>query len=475
MCIRDRPAGAITETKFLFTLSDDKGRFRMAVPAPGLCDILVRKDGYGRAFFSGIATGTEDAELVLRGHGAIAGRVAHRDGKPAAGVAVQVIGEALVGGLEPSEVAVPSFNLPDVGVYTDAEGHYRAEGLGEDFVYSVKASGIETAPGTAAEKRNVRVNAGRTTSNVDLVLRGTDTRVFGKVTDSASGAPVGGLTVVLGTAEPGEGGAGSKNVTAVTAADGSYEFRLPGLERPARCRLAYLYMTEGGIAWEPRDVEVATLDVSPGSEEEVDFSVDAPVTATALFVDGKGNPLKGILAMVSEAAWPTRACGGQLSGPDGKVTQHGLPPNVALRIAGCSEDGLGEVGASEPFMGRPGEVLREVRVVCLPRGGIRGVLVDAAGAPLAIPGINARAYPADGGSPITFGGFVEAGGSFNIRSALPAGDYARIVAVTGSEGGPYYAGFVENVEIAENGVTDIGPLAMTEITLDQVKEVLGMP
>jgi hypothetical protein len=491
--------GDISGSKFLFAITDKKGYFKVAIPQEGLCDFRVTKAGYGPGFFPQIATGTDDALFVLRSGGAIAGKVTSTEGAPIEGITVRVTGEALPGGLTPSPVRIQALPVAPVAVTTDARGTYLAEGLGEDYVYTVSVpmpgpvgdkdlaadnvrrhivaamrkldEDVFGAQSFGARKTDVRVKAGQTTKDVDLVLRSTTGAVIrGTVTDRTSGKPVCPVVVTAGSVDAAdasnEGGRRlwfetKSGGSAVTNLDGSYVLQIQDLAETHGFRISYVFMTEGGSAWEQPDEEIALLDLGPGDEREVNFTVDAPIAVPVRYVSVNGGPLEGIEAAMRQAGGQG-GCGGTLiSDADGRVTFHGIRPLVNLQAVAWRSVGssLTTLGVSEPVMGQPGETVPEVMVVCRMLGGIEGALAYGDGRAVANTEITCEGQRVDDTGPPMEGKITtDANGAVRIPEVVPEGIYRVHVIFLDGQSGQLYHAAAENVEIVAGKIANLGTL-----------------
>lgn len=493
--------GTISSAKFAFALTDEHGFFRIAVPNEGLCDFRVRKDGYGTGFFPKVATGTTDAMFVLRSGGAISGKVTNVDGSPAPGTTVQVKAEALPGGLAPSKVRIQALNGTPVTVTTGADGSYLAEGLGEDYVYTVtipganaSEDGIEamdirrvhivaamrdleedvfSGQSVAAQKTGIVVKAGKTTTDVDFVLGAeTDAVIWGKVTDRTSGAPVCPVVVTAGHVDDDADPTAKQPIwfqtpsggSAVTKPDGSYVLRVRNLTEPARYHITYVFMTEGGSAWEQPDEQIALLELKAGDKRELSFTVDAPLTVPVRYVNTSGDPQQGIMAAMRRAG-AGGGCGGTLiSDSEGRVTFHGIRPLIELQAVAWRETGghLQTLGISEPFIGQPGETVPDVTVVCRLMGGIEATIAYADGRPVADIEVTCEARLADNASnPVSGRLTTDAAGMIRIPDMVPEGVYATMsVAFLDHQSGQLLSGSVENVEVRAGEITNAGTVVV---------------
>jgi hypothetical protein len=460
----------------------------------------VTKAGCGPGFFPQIATGTDDALFVLRLGGAIAGKVTSTEGIPIEGATVRVVGEALPGGLAPSSVRIQTLPVAPVAVTTDARGVYLAEGLGEDYVYTVTVpvaqpagekdlaadnvrqpivtamreldEDVFGAQSFGARKTDVRVKAGQTTKDVDFVLGAmTGAIIRGTVTDRSSGKPVCPVVVTAGSADAADGSdAGGRRRlwfqtksggSAVTNLDGSYVLQIQDLAETRRFRISYVFMTEGGSSWEQPDEEIALLDLAPGDEREVNFTVDAPVTVPVRYVDVNGAPIEGIEAAMRQAGGQGGCGGALISDADGRVTFHGIRPLVNLQAVAWRSVGssLTTLGVSEPFMGQPGETVPEVMVVCRMLGGIEGALAYGDGRAVANTEVTCEGQRADDtGGPLEGKITTDANGTVRIPEVVPEGIYRVHVTFLDSQSGQLYRATAENVEIVAGAIANLGTL-----------------
>lgn len=496
--ITGRTTGYIGGVRLAFTATETDGRFRLAIPREGLCDFRVVKDGYGPGFFAQIAAGAEDALFVLKPAGAIAGRVSDAEGHPIPGATVRIIGEAPPGGLPFSLAKIQPLLAPPVTVKTDADGMYLAQGLGEDFTYAANVPGtdleeVERLPienGLRAiasmmcefgvsvsgaqmlvRETGIHVKAGRTIADTNLTVdKSGYVTIRGKVTDRVSGKPVCPVVITAVPSQPGENGAAkgffqTDGIAAVTREDGSYVLQLTEIKRATHVSIGHLYMTEGGSAWEQPEEELAALDLAPGDTRELDLAVDAPAVVPVRYVSPDGQPRKGIEAAMG-AAGGHGGCGGTLvSGADGRVTFHGIRPEVNLQALAWINAGsrLNTVGVSEPFTGKPGQTVPELAVVCRLAGGVEGVLTYPDGRPVANATLvcgaqNTGSAPAGAGDTST----TDATGRFQFPSALPEGAYDELaVGFLEQETAVPHSATAANVEITAEGMTDLGTLVAT--------------
>lgn len=493
--------GNISGSKFIFGLTDSSGAFKVAVPNEGLCDFRVTKDGYSPGFFPKVETGTADARFVLKGGGTISGKVTTTEGRPVEGTTVTILGEALPGGLDLSPVRIQRLPLAPVSVTTDAHGAYLAERLGEEYIYTVTVPAPESASAKdtgddklrkhivaamreldedclgataiSARKTDIRVKSGQTTSGVDLVLGSEGSGiVHGTVTDRSSGKPVCPVVVTAALVDtwgelfsfgkkPGIWFQSKAGGSAVTRTDGTYELRVSNLSKAQRFRIGYAFMTEGGSAWDLPDEEISVVELRPGAEQEVNFSVDAPVTVPVRYVGTGGDPIEGVEAALGSAG-SSGGCGGTLiSDAEGRVTFHGVVPNVSLQALAWRGGGghTQTLGKSEPFTGQPGETVPELTVVCRMLGGIEVIIAFPDGRVAANTSITCEGTRADApGAPLQGTITTDESGAIRLPDAIPEGVYSvRVTFVDGASSQTYRAG-QENVEVAAGVTTNLGTL-----------------
>ena len=205
MARQDRPAWA---------RSDADGRFLIEDVEPGILRVIAHAKSYQQAVLSGLeltAGAEREIEIVLEAGAVVEGRVTTADGVPVAAASVSVAPRREPGG--GNSFVVTS---ADSGGTTDAEGHYRVDGV------AVGPASITVFYGE--RQRLMEAIEVRPGGNVvDLVLeRGFE--VAGQVV-SADGDPVGGAVLILmETPQPGFPGSfgGRLPSQAVSGADGTF-------------------------------------------------------------------------------------------------------------------------------------------------------------------------------------------------------------------------------------------------------------
>lgn len=233
--------------------ADENGRLRIPIPRDGEWEIQVRADG-----FSGRDVLAKDIgdHVALNAPAAIAGRVRFGDGRPAAGVRIEV---------SPPWDSDAAYS--DREAVTDAEGRFRIEGLAPIAHYVLVESTAEGLP--IAEVRMDAVAAPN--AAVEIVVEAART-IEGRVVD-ARGRPVTGVEV--------RGEMGDSALTTETDEDGA--FRLVG----ALAGKYDLVASRDGL-----HVDGRVPGVAAGTKDLV-VRAELGLRIAGRVVDGEGRPLAG--------------------------------------------------------------------------------------------------------------------------------------------------------------------------------------
>jgi len=234
---------------------NERGDFSADLVGPGIYQIQVAAEGYAPAWSEPISTDAlKNIVVTLSAGGAISGRVVNDKGEPLSGATV--IPLSLAGG-----------NMPETqDLFLGLDGS--AETVNGSFTLPHVPAGIETIqvvhPGYASRRvEGIRVDAGRTSDNVEIVLSAGGT-IEGYVYD-LQGNPQAGQALYVQDAASyagvGDEEAGRKG-QAVTDANGFYRIeRLPS-------ELCYLERADKGQSLGvvcrmvvPRDGQVARVDL----------------------------------------------------------------------------------------------------------------------------------------------------------------------------------------------------------------------
>ncbi len=235
-----------------------EARLSLNIAAEGLASVAVQlaED-----------TGTE-LTVTMVPEGRISGRVL-LDGQPVADVEVRAIREHdNAGGWFGGDTT-----------RTGPHGAYTLRHLPAGN-YGVRVSGAEGL--VALPLRQVPVQSGVETAGQDLQLT-PGALVRGKVTDASTGGPVAGMWVWGGAPDwlP-------TQITTESAADGSYELRLPPGTHEVSVRAQRMYSLPEG---QQRSLELAEGDVVEG----VDFVVQPPAAVTGVVLTPEGRPATGVI------------------------------------------------------------------------------------------------------------------------------------------------------------------------------------
>jgi RNA polymerase sigma-70 factor (ECF subfamily) len=393
------------------------GRFTLDGVAPGKQFIRAQKDGFISAETEIAVPAEGDVVVELTPGGEISGTVTFSDGAPLvrAGVsATRSVDDArYAGGKRRISYGI--------GV-TDEAGRYTIVSLPEG-VFDLSVS-----PWSSQEKfANVeRADVAVGSRGVDFTIerKPVGLRIKGRVIGS-DGTPVAGATV---NAQPASGNAWGN---ATTRDDGA--FAMEGLEAVAYTVRASpprgsLFVDVGvltGVKW----LSGSAGSVTPPREDVV-VTLPLGETIEGVVVDASGQPVRNVyvaIGMPPDPADPrSRGAGGPLADDtdgDGHFEITGLPPGRTWNLV---EPGFHGVRDPAPFVG--GENVKSgTRGLRLTLGGfakVRGVVVDAAGAPVA--GAKVSAFGAGGKEQSATSG---ADGRFEIGS-LDAGSRVDVVAWT---------------------------------------------
>ena len=350
------PGGISTTGRCTFETTDTRGHFEMAIEQEGLCDFIVTKEGYGPGFFPRIGTGATDVVFRLRAEGAIAGQVTRPDGSPADRVFVCAQGEAVPGGLARTEHP-ERLRPPAVTVSTEGEGRYLVSGLGGGFDYTVfahnpisayKSDSVEThfagwlvssrpanwlltesSPNVA---NGVRVDAGKTTSGVDLVLSGASC-IHGQVKCTQTGAPV--YPIIIAACPQGADDPLTEGWLTATDEEGRYSIDLD-VYQEVDLEMWYQYTHFAGGSGPPHPAVQSLTSIEPGEDKKVDLIIPGGITVPVRCVDERGHPRTDIFVALRKNPESGSGRSGRLKvGPDGRVTVLGLPPTNFSKSSPC--------------------------------------------------------------------------------------------------------------------------------------------
>ncbi|MFC1734491.1 sigma-70 family RNA polymerase sigma factor [Candidatus Hydrogenedentota bacterium] len=461
--------------KFDSTMTNEDGRFHISrvETSDEWYTFKVWKAGYGTGFFPQIAVDSDKVEFILRSAGRISGKVTTAAGRRIDDAKIEVMGEARY--MDSNQNRERVRELGPLETYTDAEGNYVMDNLSEDFIYIVAVSRsdegirgrqqkyrhqeLSKSSESLSLKRDIRVASGRETSGVNLILFG-EARLYGKVEYEPGGQPAYPVKVCLSPVHP-HVTYGHK-YSCVTKPDGSYSITLP-IDEDKKFFVFFEYVKGTRV----QDAVVGSVDVIPARDRVFDFTVPAPFALTASLVDETGSPVTGVRARI---AVPGRR--GFLKNSkvdeDGRAEFSGIPPYVSFRVEALENSSSPRdrasglvIGRSEPIIGAPGERVDDVLVVCAAGiGGIRGIIVDTDGNPVADAEITCRVPDDEGTNRKIIKAKTDSEGAFLIPKLFSEGQYPRIQVLcwrgrdlTTRED---WRGAVNSVEVAADEVTDLG-------------------
>ncbi len=336
---------AVTEV-----VTDDAGRFEVAVPTALPLDLETRAAGHASRRRSHVFAG-EDLVLWLMAAATLEGTLTRAtDSSP--------VENALIVGWGDRRIEVCRTRT----------------GLAGEFLFEDLPSGLltlEITPEDAAvpPSRRVEVEAG-TRTRVDLVLD-PGVRIHGVVTDP-SGRPIAGAEVGLG---------GSFKRSTTTDVEGEYE--LLGVGGARRRDLTDLRARAEGHGGERAKLPFAELT----EDTRVDFVLSAGRVATGRVVDPKGAPLAGVYVAgsgtksaegLSRTDWVST-----VTDAEGRFTLNSLHPLIDHQLF-LKRDGLGTRVYDFPADETERERVDLGDLVLHAGGRIEGVVTTSAGE--AIPG-----------------------------------------------------------------------------------------
>jgi RNA polymerase sigma-70 factor (ECF subfamily) len=481
-----------------FARTDAQGRFTLCLEESGDVTLVISAQGYAQDLFPGVPVtyveqcftilkeSTQEPRFTLSRGGSVAGRVTLADGTPVAKGDIEAYGISPTPSADPSMVR--AMLLPLLSTTTAADGSYRLDGLSECASYIVAL--VDTTERIAtgdkkdfllkpwamplqhvlATKSGITVHRDSITT-MDLV-QFTPATVRGTITDRTSKAPAENVTVCvsMGIAGPGASRAPQyewqHTERAITDAEGNYcvPFAPPGA---APVTVQLFYGSQAHVS-EANDAKaVRTFILTPGEEKELNFEVDAPVTAPVRLLDGDGTPVAGVrLVLVFEGPeGPVTNSGiSAITKADGRFVWRGLEPGRTYRV--YTQDVFrdprgGGLFSALTFTGKPGEVLPEMIMPYKPAGGIAATIMCIEGYALWDKQVVIEGYCPETGDLVLAISRTDENGHFTRMLGLPEGLYPSL-ALHLRRGGVHHSAIVENVAIVRNEVTDLGVIMVIE-------------
>ncbi len=480
--------GVVNQTRtfdaLALTFSEADGDFELFAPMPGLSDLKVTKEGYLPQVFVGIATGTDDARLVLSSDTAqLTGSVRQIDGSPVPQRQVLVQAFAEAGGHEGAQ----RFLIQAFVSSTDESGLFSFDGLNPKLVYRVSVPStngadqyLRAAAGSStpivdavAARDNLRLKSGEATT-VDLTLQSL-ARVTGTVTDITTGRPLSNMNVIL------SGDADVAARTAKTDPDGAYEITV-GLQEPKSLNIAAYYKHNNGTLPARPSGHEQTIELAPGQSRQVPLSIESPITIPVRVVGEDGSPLQGVCVGIGEEqgessrnySWPDVAvtdaqgrCQWGQGAPGMRYFAWAVPQEQ--RGATWDQTYFSKVLAvSATVRGTSGEALPELVLVVEAKGGVEGQILDPAGAPIANTLVLITAVAATG-EESNAKQITDTNGSFSVPRLAAPGIWPSIrIRSIGTI--PLYTGIVRNVDLQRGMLTNVGALPLLPSSDDPAGE-----
>jgi RNA polymerase sigma factor (sigma-70 family) len=258
-------------------LSAPDGTFTVTLPVEySRPSFLVYHAKHGRSMFEDIPV-PEDGpiELVMAGMAGLTGTITDHDGKPAVGYTVRIAGYQKDYGRFESEGAIPPYKA-----ITNEQGEYRIDGI-ESMLYVARVLTADGTTASAIEEIGL-LEAGKTqTWNATLLQ---PMRVYGTVRGQKKQLPLAKKFVVW-TID------GQIMEHVLTNERGEYEIKLIGA--PGQHTVAPMgtqppadrSLNEQWAAY------AKAVQVMPGSEQQIDFTLPDSFTATAMFLDQANLPI----------------------------------------------------------------------------------------------------------------------------------------------------------------------------------------
>ncbi|HZI05957.1 MAG TPA: carboxypeptidase regulatory-like domain-containing protein, partial [Archangium sp.] len=337
-------------------VTDAEGRFSVGGLAPGLYDVVAAASGFSDVIRQNLTLAPGErflVELELEGTGAVEGTVRDSAGRALPGVRV-------AGGEPWTEEGL---STPPVEARTNAEGHYRLEGL---------ASGPERLiarreGASAGAERSVFIEEGGT-ARADFTLE--ETGILEGVVRMVSGPLPGGALQVYAYRNQGESGR-SPGDSGRAEVEGAGTFRMvlpPGL---------YDVYAEPLESAGPRQLHPSQVDVEAGKTVRVELILAESESPRGLLrgrvLEPDGSPSPSALIIGEGPVEDQQSHFWANADAEGRF-QHAIPAEASLTLRASNGGRLGLVQGVKAG--------QEVVVKLQPAASIRGRVVRANGAPV---------------------------------------------------------------------------------------------
>ncbi|MDX9972831.1 MAG: sigma-70 family RNA polymerase sigma factor [FCB group bacterium] len=333
--------------------TDSQGRFTLKLKDPGDATISVRSKALGKTTFMGVPVGPGVApELRFPRQSSVRGTITRRDGTPAAGMVVLLMGHVDTNNedKESKVKTVAETFGPTSKATTDAAGAYEITGIDPQLRYTVFLLNDDRTPLVTGLELEPFVAGQPLIWNYTLPL---PTVVKGVATGQASGKPVAGVTILCSPLEETPEDGVPLRVPAAqaeTKSDGTFGMRIttpPG-------EYAFGVQTMMGFQ------TLARREVREGETAVVNLTVPGTWSRNFLVVDASGNPLSGVSVMIQAEGSDWRFGIPEKTGEDGRVRVGHLPSGERLK---CIFDYEGHQAESEILEGQEGMEFPEETVV----------------------------------------------------------------------------------------------------------------
>lgn len=359
------------------------GSFRLEYVPEGVWSVRAQADGYTFADANDIPPNSENALIILKRGGSVAGIVIDAaTEKPVPNVDVRLAKESYE-----TEFSQQRATTDENGRFTIrdlADGEYKAFLYRQPYV-------------VANEFKAFTIDSANHVTDLELrVLRGGV--ITGRATDAVTGAPIAGMEFST---------RGPTSTTAETDSDGVY--RIEGLN--AGSYVVRRRWMPGYRHGEDRENKSATVEL--GKETSgIDFSVPPGVTLSGRVVDENGAPL--VMVEVSSETNETREGDSSQTDANGRWAHRGFSPGAIATIyaqkAGYFADPIENVTISDQSQ-------TNFEIVMKPGGTISGIVVDQTGAPVKQTTVAAKPVDTSGAKPQN--GWSRDDGAFTINGLSP--------------------------------------------------------
>lgn len=345
--------------------TDEKGWFQLSFEEPSRAAINVSSTRHGQASFMEIEVHEGSyAKLVMPPLSTVYGKITWADQSPAVGTQVVLEG----GWYDAARHSSGRLEMGnDTSSVVDENGEYIIRNVDPGLrylvrIYESKGKALtpplpfgDIEPGDAVEWNHTIADP--------IVVRG---RVLGEV----SGQPL--TDVKVAALKDGEK---LLDTGAIVGADGTYELILL-----AGAGSYHVYPTYWRLDPIQEGYDVGeTVELTPGDEYHLDLRLRDTFSMSFQVVDLAGNPIENLMISVRDPGHTWGPAG--YTDAEGRWSWSGFISGIETGVV-VHTNGRQRV-RSTPVVGEPLEVLPEEVLVLHEYGGVEGVMLDAAGAPIA--------------------------------------------------------------------------------------------